>query len=193
MLSLHEIARALDGEVKGNPALFPTPGHSPKDRGSWATLAEGAPDGVLIHSSNGGDPLAIKGQLRAAGVLEEWRRRRRVSACGAASGVPDSRSRLRPIQRTSVDRPTPGSSATSRCVRPLVSRTASSSNSFVNRRCFVIGFAFHLRKTLHFSRGKSKHSLPNSLSYGRQQSPPVKQIRQTLCSSEAFTTLYGQI
>lgn len=31
------------------------------------------------------------------------------------------------------------------------SRTASSSNSFVNRRCFVIEFAFHLKGTLHFS------------------------------------------
>jgi len=44
-------------------------------------------------------------------------------------------------------------------VRPLVatSRTASSSNSFVTRRCFVIEFAFHLRKTLHFSEASPKH------------------------------------
>jgi len=75
-----------------------------------------------------------------------------ISACGAWSGITVSRSRRRPIHRTSVDRPTPRSSATSRCVRPLVatSRTASSSNSFVNRRCFVIEFAFHLKGTLHF-------------------------------------------
>ena len=51
-------------------------------------------------------------------------------------------SRLRPIQRASVDRPIPRSLAISRCVRPLVCtrRTASSANSFVNRRCCVIEF-----------------------------------------------------
>src|SRR5665647_2865360 len=68
------------------------------------------------------------------------------------AGASIIRSRLRPIQRTSVDSPIPRSSAISRCVRPLVrtSRTASSSNSRVNRFCFVIEFTFHLRKTLHF-------------------------------------------
>src|ERR671911_914744 len=56
-----------------------------------------------------------------------------VSSSPAAGGWSIWRSRLRLIQRTSVDSPTPRSSAISRCVRPLVrtSRTASSSNSFV--------------------------------------------------------------
>jgi hypothetical protein len=46
------------------------------------------------------------------------------------------------IQRTSVDSPIPRSPAISRCVRPLVCarRTASSSNSFVNRRCCIFEF-----------------------------------------------------
>src|SRR3954454_1405648 len=65
-----------------------------------------------------------------------------VTSLSAATGSTAPRSRLRPIQRTSVDSPIPRSPAISRCVRPLVcaKRTASSSNSFVNRRCCVIEF-----------------------------------------------------
>lgn len=61
----------MGGEVVGDIASFPTPGHSPKDRGSWASIVPDAPDGVLINSRNGGDPLAIKDELRAKGVLPE--------------------------------------------------------------------------------------------------------------------------
>src|SRR4051794_8413237 len=65
-----------------------------------------------------------------------------VTSLSVAAGSTGRRSRLRPIQRTSVDSPIPKSPAISRCVRPLVCarRTASSSNSFVNRRCCVIEF-----------------------------------------------------
>ena len=67
--SLKAIAHVMGGQVSGSRACFPTPGHSKEDRGSWATIVHGAPDGVLIHSSNGGDPIAIKKILRDAGVL----------------------------------------------------------------------------------------------------------------------------
>ena len=67
--SLHDIASVMGGEVRGNRACFPTPGHSKSDRGSWASIEPAAPDGVLVHCSNGGDPLAIKDELRAAGLL----------------------------------------------------------------------------------------------------------------------------
>src|SRR4051794_15044195 len=65
-----------------------------------------------------------------------------VTSLSAAAGSTARRSRLRPTHRTSVDSPIPRSPAISRCVRPLVCarRTASSSNSFVNRRCCVIEF-----------------------------------------------------
>src|SRR3954454_22976979 len=73
------------------------------------------------------------------------RRSRFSSAATSLSAVAGSTarpSRLQPIQRTSVDSPIPRSPAISRCVRPLVCarRTASSSNSLVNRRCCVIEF-----------------------------------------------------
>lgn len=71
MASLKEIAATMGGEVRGKYACFPTPGHSADDRGSTAELVPGAPDGVLIRSYNGGDPLEIKDKLRAEGVLPE--------------------------------------------------------------------------------------------------------------------------
>jgi hypothetical protein len=80
MTDLRRIASAMGGDVYGNTVAFPTPGHSNRDRGTVATLAPGAPDGLLVHSFNGGDPLAIKDELRAKGVLpgreqsgEAWR------------------------------------------------------------------------------------------------------------------------
>jgi hypothetical protein len=60
-----------------------------------------------------------------------------MSSCAVPPGSSSSRSRLRPIQRTSSDNPTTRSSAISRWVPPIVRtrRTASSSNSFIDRRC----------------------------------------------------------
>ena len=69
MTDLRKVAAAMGGEVRGNVASFPTPGHSKGDRGSWAKIAPGAPDGLLVHSANGGDPLAIKEILREKQVL----------------------------------------------------------------------------------------------------------------------------
>jgi len=72
------------------------------------------------------------------------RRNRFSSAAGSSpggrrSGSPISRSRLCDSHRVKVDKLTPRSSLISPFVRPLVRnrRTASSSNSFVNRFCFL--------------------------------------------------------
>lgn len=69
MPSPQSIAKALGGEVRGNSVHLSTPGHSRRDRGTVITVDPSAPDGVLVHSFNGGDPLAVKDQLRDAGVL----------------------------------------------------------------------------------------------------------------------------
>ena len=85
-------------------------------------------------------------------------RRSRLSSAAtslaAADGSTACRSRLRPSQRTNVDSPIPRSPAISRWVRPLVCarRTASSSNSFVNRRCCVIEFLFAHRELSTFPK-----------------------------------------
>ncbi len=74
MIDLKHIASAMGGEVHGNSVSFPTPGHSAKDRGTVATIIPGAPDGLLIHSFNGSDALAIKDDMRQRGLVPERER-----------------------------------------------------------------------------------------------------------------------
>lgn len=63
------ITRHFGGEWHGSYGTFPAPGHSKSDRGMTVKDEPGAPDGVLINSFNGADPLAIKDDLRDAGIL----------------------------------------------------------------------------------------------------------------------------
>lgn len=74
------IAAALGGVVRGDRIHAPTPGHSRRDRGTVIKLDPDAPDGCLVHSFNGGDPLEIKDELRRQGVLPERERRTMKSA-----------------------------------------------------------------------------------------------------------------
>lgn len=80
MSLLHQIADAMGGDVQGNRAIFPTPGHSTKDRGSWASIEPSAPDGLLVHCSNadGRTALEIKDILRDRGILAPLQRRHDV-------------------------------------------------------------------------------------------------------------------
>lgn len=71
MTSAKAIAAAYGGEARGNTAHIPTPGHSNRDRGTVVTMDAAAPGGALVHSFNGGDPLAIKDELRDRGLLPE--------------------------------------------------------------------------------------------------------------------------
>ena len=71
--SPQSIQKVLGGEVRGNTVHAPTPGHSRKDRGTSVTVDPGAPDGVVVHCFNGGDPLEVKDTLRDAGVLPPLR------------------------------------------------------------------------------------------------------------------------
>lgn len=66
---LRSIAASFGGVVSGDQALIPSPGHSSRDRGTSIRLDPDAPDGCLVNSFNGGDPLAIKDELRARGLL----------------------------------------------------------------------------------------------------------------------------
>ena len=73
MVDVRTIAKAYGGDVRGDTAMVPTPGHSAKDRGTVITINPDAPDGLVIHSFNGGNPLAMKDQLRRDGFLPEWK------------------------------------------------------------------------------------------------------------------------
>lgn len=74
--NLRSIAAALGGEVRGNRVHVPTEGHSNRDRGTVISLSPDAPDGLLVHSFNGGDALAVKDELRRHGILPERQERR---------------------------------------------------------------------------------------------------------------------
>lgn len=68
---LRSIAAAFGGVVSGDQVLIPSPGHSSRDRGTSIRLDPDAPDGCLVNSFNGADPLAIKDEMRAKGLLPE--------------------------------------------------------------------------------------------------------------------------
>ncbi len=67
------------GRWHGTFGTAPSPGHSQRDNGLKFTDAPGAPDNLLVFSHNGADPLAIKDELRAAGILAPFDRTRTVS------------------------------------------------------------------------------------------------------------------
>jgi hypothetical protein len=61
---LHECARLLGGEVRGQQILCPGPGHSPEDR-SLAVKINGHGDDFVVHSFSGDDIIACKDHVRA--------------------------------------------------------------------------------------------------------------------------------
>lgn len=69
---LSSIAQVLDGDVRGNSVHAATPGHSKHDRGTVITLDPDAPDGCLVHSFNGGDPLAIAPRVFSSREDPSW-------------------------------------------------------------------------------------------------------------------------
>jgi hypothetical protein len=69
MTLAQDITQRFNGEWHSDYGAFPTPGHGPKDPGMTVKDDPAAPDGVLIHSFNGGDPLAVKDQCRELGIL----------------------------------------------------------------------------------------------------------------------------
>jgi hypothetical protein len=70
--SLDEIARALAGDVSGNQVLAPGQGHSAQDRSLCVRIDPKAPDGFLVHSFAGDDPIACKDYVRSKVGLPQW-------------------------------------------------------------------------------------------------------------------------
>jgi Protein of unknown function (DUF3631) len=63
MMSLHEIAKVLGGEVSGQQVLAPGKDHSPADRSLSVTIND-AGDDIVVHSFAGDDPIAAKDFVR---------------------------------------------------------------------------------------------------------------------------------
>jgi hypothetical protein len=61
---LRSWARALGGEVSGRGVICAGPGHSARDRSLSVMPSATAPDGFLVHSFSGDDPIACKDFVR---------------------------------------------------------------------------------------------------------------------------------
>src|SRR5262245_3859093 len=72
LLDLRSIARALGGEISGRQILAPGPGHSRGDRSLSVRIEPEAPDGFLVHSFAGDDPIICKNYIRRQLGLPEW-------------------------------------------------------------------------------------------------------------------------
>jgi hypothetical protein len=64
-LDLRALARALDGEIRGEEVFCPGPGHSTKDRSLSVRLSSETEDGFMVHSFASDDPIACKDHVRA--------------------------------------------------------------------------------------------------------------------------------
>lgn len=92
--SPQQIAAVLGGEVSGREVLAPGPGHSPKDRSLSIKLDSAAPDGMLVYSFAGDDPLECKDYVRERLGLARWEPQRSGSSgTGAISRMTERISR----------------------------------------------------------------------------------------------------
>src|SRR5262245_6230598 len=80
--SIKRIAELLGGEVRGNQVVCPGPQHSDGDRSLSVKLDGTAPDGFVVHSFAGDDPIACRDHVRSKLGLPELKPKR---ASGSAS------------------------------------------------------------------------------------------------------------
>jgi 5S rRNA maturation endonuclease (ribonuclease M5) len=78
------LARALGGDVSNGQVLAPGPGHSTVDRSLSIKIDPAAPDGFVVHSHSGDDPIACRDYVREKAGLPAFKPngggRRRASA-----------------------------------------------------------------------------------------------------------------
>src|SRR5215468_10799281 len=65
MKSLQQIAAALGGEVRKNQVRAPGPGHSAHDRSLSIKLSAKNPDGFVVNSFAGDDPMMCRDHVKA--------------------------------------------------------------------------------------------------------------------------------
>lgn len=79
-LTLQGVARALGGKVVNDQVKAPGPNHSDADDSMCIKLDHGAPDGFVVHSFAGDDPIACKDYIRTKlGLTFEPRRQGEAS------------------------------------------------------------------------------------------------------------------
>ena len=73
LTNLQTLAKALGGEVNRSQVLAPGPGHSAIDRSLSVKLDANAPDGFLVHSFAGDDPIVCRDHVRDKAGLEPFK------------------------------------------------------------------------------------------------------------------------
>jgi putative DNA primase/helicase len=74
MIDIRALAHAAGGEVVNrDTCLIPGPGHSRHDRSLSVTINPSAPDGFMVYSHAGDDPLACRDYVRQLLGLPAWR------------------------------------------------------------------------------------------------------------------------
>lgn len=79
-LTPRQVAQRLGGEASGHSILAPGPGHGPKDRSLSILISWQAPEGFVVHSHAGDDPIVCRDYVKAKLGLETSRRRE-VASC----------------------------------------------------------------------------------------------------------------
>ncbi len=77
MKNAREFAQCMGGEADGSQALVPGPGHSRHDRSLSVRISQDAPDGFIVHSFSGDDPIACRDHVRRMCGLPDFRGERR--------------------------------------------------------------------------------------------------------------------
>jgi len=72
-LDIRTIVRAMGGVVSSGAALVPGPGHKAGDRSLSIRPSTTAPDGFVVHSFAGDDPLVCKDYVRGKMGLPPWK------------------------------------------------------------------------------------------------------------------------
>jgi hypothetical protein len=81
--SIAKVAELLGGDVSGDEALAPGPGHSDVDRSLSVKLDSIAPDGFVVHSFAGDDAIACRDHVRRKLGLPEFEPRKKKANGGA--------------------------------------------------------------------------------------------------------------
>ena len=82
------VARALGGEVhSGGNVIAPGPGHSARDRSLSITLASDAPDGFVVNSFAGDEPIRCRDYVRERLGLPQWEPSKKAEAFRPANGT----------------------------------------------------------------------------------------------------------
>src|SRR5262249_7361210 len=78
-MNLRQLAAALSGEISGAQVLAPGPGHSPADRSLSVKLEPDAPDGFVVHSFAGDDPITCRDHVRAKLGLSTFKSKKKTN------------------------------------------------------------------------------------------------------------------